>query len=215
MHRFAIVTPGRAYDVPMLAATELEVDWVSRVLFESPWSVVVVLAVVWMVMRIVGRRTDNTALRRASWVPLVLIGGLWLTSMVVTTKRERLNQALDRLLLSVEDRDFTAFRTIVPKSAVALFPPGRGAERFTRAMVERRLEDTDVRDLILLGSESAVMDNGEAVTVIRVRAQGDYAGIEGVQAYTWAIQWRYEQDRWRAHHFECLEIGFTFGSDED
>ena len=211
----ALFSDPPAYDALMLAATELEADWLSHSLYESPWMIIIGLAILWTLLRIVGRRTDNTALRRASWAPLILIGALALTASLVTTKREQLNDTLDELLLSVEDRDFETFRLVVTDDAEAFFPPKPFGQRFTRDGVEDRLKDLKLRDLILLASESAFIDDKDAATYIRVRAQGSEAGIEGIQVFEWSIKWRYQDGQWRAYRFECFKIGFTLGQDTD
>lgn len=205
-----------AYDVAMLAAqAELRADWVSHYLFESPWLIIAGLAILWTVLRIAGRRTGNAKLSRISWIPLSLAVVAWFGSVLITTPREELNTALDNMLLAVEDQDFETFRSIVPEDAEAFFPPGKAAERHTREQVERRLQDANLSDLILLGADSAMENDREAVSVIRVRAQGDYRGVSGVQIYKWAIKWRYVDGRWQARHFECLEIGFSIGNNRD
>lgn len=196
----------------MLAQDPLRVDWVSHYLFESPWMIIAGLAIVWTVLRIVGRRNQSKVISRASWLPLVCIAALLITSSMVTTRQEKLVDALDALLLSIEDKDMDTFRDIVPQDAKAYFPPGRKAETFTRDSVERRLKDANIRDLLLLGTEAGMIGERDAVTIIELRAQGDYAGIIGLQKYTWSITWRYVGERWEAYEFECLAIGFEFGN---
>ena len=176
---------------------------------------IVVLAVVWAVMRIAGRRAEKPALQRASWIPMAMIVVLLFSQTLVTTKAERLNEALDAMLLSVEDADYDTFRQIVPDDAEAFFPPGRAAQRFTRDGVIDRLEDVKIRALILLSAEPAMIGEDAAVTLIRVRAQGSDAGLGGIQFFEWAITWRYEDDRWQAHRFECTSMGSPFGDQDD
>lgn len=199
----------------MLSQAELRVDWVSHYLFESPWLIIVGLAVVWLVLRVVARMKQNKTLQRASWAPLVLIVALWAAATLVTTRGEKLVQTVEALLLSVEDKDFDTFRTIVPEDAVAYFPPGRNPERYTRERVERRLTDANVRDLLLLGIEAGLVGEDAAVTVIDIRAQGEYSGIVGLQRYTWVITWRYTDGRWEAYEFECTDVGFPIGKGND
>ena len=195
----------------MLAETKLQADWLSHYLFESPWLIIAGLAIVWTAMRIIGRRRDSKTLKRASWAPLVLIVALWAVSAAVTTRQEQLLDALDRMLLSVEDRDFASFRQTVAPDAVALFPPRPLADRFTRDQIESRVQDFEVRDILLLQTEAAMVGEDEAVTVIVIRAQGNYAGIAGLQKMTWAIQWRFADGRWQAYDLECTDIGFDAG----
>ena len=81
------------------------------------------------------------------------------------------------------------------------------AQTFDRDGIEAQLQQADVKDLLLMSSQAAMIDETTAVTVIRVRARGDYAGVMGVQVTEWSIQWRYEGERWRAYAFECEKIG--------
>ena len=55
-----------------------------------------------------------------------------------------------------------------------------------------------------MNSEAATIGVDDAVTVISVRGNGDYDGFGGVQMFKWAIEWRYENEQWRARRFECL-----------
>jgi|GEM_PF-2229073 len=195
------------YDVSMLAATNLEANWLTYLVFESPGWALVVLALVWMALRVGGRRSGNKRLVHLSWIPLALVGVLIATSMLVTTKREQLLETQEQMLLAVEAGDYPAFRQAVAEDAEALFPPGRSAQTFTRDGMEAQLDQADIGDLLLMGSQAAMINEDTAVTVIRVRARGDYAGVMGVQVTQWSIQWRYADGRWRAYAFECIKIG--------
>ena len=192
----------------MLAKADLQTDWLSIYLFESPWLIIVGLAILWTLMRIISRRKDSKLLRRATWLPLILIVLLWATAALVTTRREKLLDTLDAMLLSIEDKDDQTFHQIVPEDAVALFPPRPVASTYTRDQIEARLNDFEVRDLLLLQAQAALIGESEAVTVIVVRANGTVMGVAGLQKFTWSITWRYVGDRWEAYDFECLHIGF-------
>lgn len=193
----------------MLAQAELRVDWMSRVLFESPAWAIVVLAILWTLTRLTARRMGNERLLTLSWAPLLLIGALLLTSTLVTTQRERLMQTQKQLLLAVEEQDFEAFHRIVPEDADTFFPPGATNSRLTRAQVEHRISQSKVRDITLLGSEASLVNDDQAVSVIRVRGEGEFGGFGGVQIFKWSIMWRLEDGQWRAYRFECLEVGFN------
>ena len=191
----------------MLAATQLQADWFTHLVFESPGWALVVLALVWMALRVGGRRSGNKRLMHLSWIPLGLVAVLIATSTMVTTKREQLLATQNQMLVVIEDGDYSAFRQIVTADAEALFPPGRSAQTFTRDGMEAQLQSADVKDLLLMSSQAAVIDETTAVTVIRVRARGDYAGVVGVQVMQWSIEWRYTDGQWQAYAFECTKIG--------
>jgi len=191
----------------MIAQTSLRTDWVSHIFFESPGWAIVVLAIIWMATRIAGRRTGNKRVAHLSWLPLLLVVALIASSRLVTTKRELLVQTLRTMILSVEQQDFPAFRVVVDERAEAFFPPEPNAQRFTRDMIEAKLKKASVRDIMLQDWSAAMIDDKDAVTVIRVRAQGDYDGYGGVQLFKWAIEWSYDGSAWKAKRFECLEIG--------
>jgi hypothetical protein len=189
-------------------------DWLSYYLFESPWLIIVGLAVLWLALRVVARVKQNKTLSYVSWAPLVLIVGLWATASLVTTKREKLAETLEALLVSVEAQDMDAFRRIVPDDAEALFPPPPFAARFDRAGIEAQLKRFEVDDLLLLRSSYAV-DGERALMEIVVRAKGAAGGIPGLQKFTWEITWRYADGRWEPYAFACTQMGFELGNKKD
>lgn len=194
--------------------------WIEKILFESPWMVIVVLAIVWALMRIVGRRTNNKKIQRASWIPLALLAVLWFTASMVTTKRELLAETLDALLLATEDKDMQTFREIVlpeaktqiPKEVRANLPnsfkgivPGNV---ITRDQFIALLEAVTIKDLILLSSAVEQISTTEGVTYMRLRAEGSVGGgAPGLELSEWAIRWRYVDDRWKVLWLECTAYG--------
>ena len=178
---------------------------VTTYLFESPGLLIAALAVVWAIMRVAGRRTDNKKLMHASWAPLVLCGVVWLVASQVTTKREKLDAALVDLLLSVEDKDMPAFREIVLPDARTQFM----GDELTRDQVEARIDQATIDDLMLRRAVVALHENRPELgtTAIRVRAEGAVDAAPGMEFSEWVIRWRYEDDRWRVLGLECISIG--------
>ncbi|MFN3167454.1 MAG: hypothetical protein ACE37H_10365 [Phycisphaeraceae bacterium] len=198
----------------MLAVARTQTDWVSYYLFESPWLIIVGLALVWLVLRVSSRAKQDKTLSRVSWAPLLLIVALWVTSALVTTRREKLADTLEALLVAVEDEDTDTFRAIVPEDAEALFPPPPFAARFGRDGMEEQLKTFEVDDLLLLQSSYAV-DGERALMQIVVRAKGAAGGIAGLQKFTWEITWRYVNDRWEPYAFACTKMGFELGNKKE
>lgn len=187
----------------MLGFTTLIAAGFSEVFFESPGLMIAGLAVVWAVMRVVGRRSGNKNLLRGSWVPLGLIVALLLTSMLVTTEREEIADAVDELILAVETEDIAALEKRILPQAMTNFL----SREHTRDEVVSLLERTKVEDLTLLSSSVKIDDNNVGSSLIRVRSKGEAGGIPGIMVSEWAIRWRYEDGAWRALRIECDKMG--------
>ncbi len=176
---------------------------ITTYLFESPGTIIIVLAIAWMLMRIIGRRGDKKRLLQVSWVVLLLVGAVWLTATLVTTPREELEVTLKDLLLAVEDKDFAEFSQIVQPAAMTHFM----GEEFAREEVQSRLERAKIKDLLLLGATVEVDSPAQGTTYIRVRADGEVQGVPGMQISEWAIRWQYKDGRWQAQRFRCTAFG--------
>ncbi len=174
-------------------------------LFESPGLLIAGLAIVWAVMRVAGRRTENKKLMHASWASLVLLGVVWLIASQVTTKREQLEAALGDLLLAVEDKDMPAFRDIVLPDSTTQFM-GRD---LTRDQVEARINEATIDDLMLRSAVVALHENEPELgtTAIRVRAEGAVAEAQGMEFSEWFIRWKYVDGQWKALLLVCEKIG--------
>lgn len=206
------LSPRAAYDEPMPVPLLIATNWVTEQLFESPWMIIMGLALVWAVLRVAGRRTGNTRLMRLSWVALALLVGLWALAAVVTTPREAIRDRLDALLLAVEHKQIEDYEDIVLPEATTQFL----GMQMTRDQVKRLVESADVKDLLITAATIDVQSDEQAAAYIRVRASGTVADGVGVNLSEWAIRWRYEDGQWRALRFECTSVGLQniFGQDK-
>lgn len=196
----------------MLLAVELGVNWFSHILFEDPSWGILALAVALVVVRLIGRRKGNKKLLLASWLPLVLMVALWTSARLVETKGEKLVDAVEVFLLSVEDNDMATFRAAVSEDAETFYPPGARPPGITREDVIDRLRGIKVHDITLLDSvQAAMIGDNDAATVIRIRVDAEMGGFRGVQVMTWQIVWKYQGDRWQVMRLECAEVKIPLG----
>ena len=174
----------------------------NHLLFESPGWIILGLAVVWTVMRLVGRRSGNVKLMRASWLPLGLIVSLLACASLVTTPREALAKTMTQLLLAVEYNDMPAFREMVlPEAMTSVFD-----REMSRDELEKLIGKAKINDLKVTSS-SIHIEGDSAMCMVIIRADGSVANAPGIQLTRWAIRWRLEDDQWRAQRLECLAIG--------
>lgn len=178
----------------------------SRIAFESPGLTIAVLAMIWAIVRVLGRRQENKALLRLSWLPLVLIVGLLVSSSVVTTARERLPLAVEALVASVEAGDLERFRELVDPDANTLV----WGRTFTREQTEKLIAEATINDLKVTWS-TVIAEGATGRSLILVRADGEVVNAAGVNVSEWAVRWAREGEgaeaRWRATHIECTAMG--------
>lgn len=188
--------------MPLLVA--MPDDLLTRTLFQSPGWAILVFAVVWALMRILGRRTENRRVMLASWLPLLLVGGLIACDWSVTTRREQLPQAVVDLLLAVEEKDAPRFRELVlPEAMTSIFK-----KELSRDEVEAMVNQAKIADLMVTSSSLHLEeDQDTAMTMILVRADGSVNNAPGIEISEWAIRWRYVDGQWRALRLECTAIG--------
>lgn len=198
----------------MLASAAAHSGWVPYLLFESPGWLMVPLALMWAVTRITGRRAGNKRLMRLSWIALGLVALVFAASYFVTTPRERLGGALERLLLAVEDKDFAEVRRLVGDEATIAYTGKESArpafmnDELTREEMIGRVDRVRFDDIILLSSY-AKLDSvpGYGTTGMRINAKGTVGDFPGTQVSEWAIRWREVEGRWVAVRLECIKIG--------
>ena len=197
-----------------MLANAAQSGYLPYLLFESPGWLMFGLAMGFAVTRILGRRTGNERLIHLSWIAVGLIAVLFATSMLVTTKREKLTVALKELLLAVEDKDFDTVRTLVDETATIAYtgsendrPPYLEAE-LTRDQMILVVDQVTFDDIILIGS-SAAMDSqqGYGITGMRINAKGSINDLLGMNVSEWAIRWRYQDGKWVAIRLECTGMG--------
>lgn len=191
------------YDSSMLAQAGQDMGWLSRTLFESPGIAILVLALLWASMRVIGRRTDNKRVLLVSWLPLLFVGGLLASSTLVTTPTERLAQTVKELLLAVEDEEMQELGELILPEAMTAFLK----REMPRDAVFERIEKAQINDLNLTGLVVMLENETTGSTLMRVRADGVVADVPGIEISEWAIRWTYVDGRWRAIRLECTAIG--------
>lgn len=188
----------------MLAQIAQQSGYLPYLLFESPGWLMTGLAVCFAVTRVIGRRTGNKRVLHLSWIALGLVVLVFAVSHFVTTQRETLAQALDDLLLAVEDKRLDDVERLIAADAMTQFM----GDELTRDQVLARIDEVQFDDILLLDS-SALLDKqqGYGITGLRVNAKGAIADYPGVNVSEWAIRWRYVDGRWVAIRLECIKFG--------
>jgi len=186
-------------------------------MFESPWPVVVTLALVWALMRLVGvrllggeREALGRRMRTGSWGVLLIAGLVLGVAWYIQTPRERMVLSMRQLFTAVEEEDRAGFDlwTADDVAAQAL------GKRWTRAEIQGQLDAMTFDDITLI-SEGATYfpDQREGVTVVKLRVQfggalEGFEGMAGLDISVWAIHWRMLEDgRWEATWFEHVSSG--------
>lgn len=185
--------------------------------FESPWPVVVTLALVWAMMRLVGVRllgSERAALgrrmRTGSWGVLLIAGLVLGLAWYVQTPRERMVLSMRQLFAAVEQEDRAAFGAWTADDVEAQ----AFGRRWTRAEIDGQLDKITFDDITLI-SEGATYfpDLQEGVTVVKLRVQfggamDGFEGMSGLDISVWSVHWRMQADgRWEATWFEHVSSG--------
>ena len=178
--------------------------WVPFLLFESPGVLMTFFAVCFALTRLIGRRTGNRRVLHLSWVSLALVAAVFASSYFVTTPRETLGQALEELLLAVEDKRLADVERLIDPDAMTQFQ----GDELTRQQVLDRIDAVQFDDILLLDS-SALLDKkqGYGITGLRVNVKGTVADFPGVNVSEWAIRWRQVGGGWVAVRLECIKFG--------
>lgn len=179
-------------------------------LFENPWPLVVALLAAAVVLRVVSTRRETPWRGRLGWAALgavLLAGGVYLSTAIVETDRERLIDRTRQLVAATAPIDAGALDGLIARGAVVAGPDGSPWVVYD-----------DIRDEL----EAAVQRHGgfdhairglaaEAVNKARGRSLlslSTTTGDLGVPIRTrWLITWRREGDgRWRVMEIRWLEF---------
>jgi hypothetical protein len=170
-------------------------------LLEQPWPLAVLLLVVGVVLRSVGRRTGRRGLRRAALVSVLLAAGVVALAYFVETGREAVRRHTLGLVDAVEPLDADRVSALLADDVRVTGP--RGRVLVDSGDVRRRLQSANrrysvashrVRDLDVW----AAGDEGRAMLAL-------YSQINETPALTrWGLWWEKQDGAWRVTEIRWL-----------
>ncbi|MFW5681819.1 MAG: hypothetical protein ACOC1G_02325 [Phycisphaeraceae bacterium] len=163
-------------------------------LLEQPWPLAILLLVIGVILRTIGRRTQRRGITRVALVAVVLAAGVVALAYFVETGREAVHQRMMALVKAVEPLDSTAMRDLLSQDVQVTGPRGRVIVE--SGEVHRRLESSQqrygvgshrVRDLDVWAH------GGEGRAMLAL-----YSEINNTPALTrWGLWWEKQDGVWR------------------
>ncbi|CAG0961824.1 hypothetical protein PHYC_00767 [Phycisphaerales bacterium] len=186
--------------------------FLSRMLLESPWPVVLLLAIAAGLCWIVLSNRGNSARARGSCgLLLALAVGVLVLASAITTGREAVREAAKQLVRDVAAADVPALRSALAFECVLRLasngPELDASEILDR--VERDFSDRGpfkVKEYGILETQSAVYDDGLASAQIKVRVTAESGGL---LLSWWRVDFRPEGGRWRVVSIRMLSNSAT------
>lgn len=172
-----------------------EIAW-PEWLFGNPWPLVVVLALLFAGLRLVGRRLEKPKLTHASWaalgaMALVIVG----SQLVETTQKKLVRQTKELVTASIGPRFDVLDRLLAPEVKVSVGDQTHVVMTGDQAL-RARLKQAQVKTMSCSNLEATVEDGGNAWVRISVEASG--AQWDGAGMTTWRIYWVKTPAGWRA-----------------
>lgn len=172
-----------------------------NLLFEQPWPLAVLLLVVGVVLRTVGRRTGRRGLRRAALVSVLLAAGGVALAYFVETGREAVRRHTLGLVDAVEPLDADRVSALLADNVRVTGPRGRvmvesGEVRRRLASANRRYSVASHRVRAL--DVWAAGDEGRAMLAL-------YSQINASPSLTrWGLRWEKQGGTWRITEIRWL-----------
>ena len=91
-------------------------------LFDTPWWLLTLIAVIAIALLLSGNKRQNTRLKIAGLVALLLAIGLFTSSWLVDTDVEKVTKRTRQLVAAINDRDWKTFESLLdPKTSFAIY----------------------------------------------------------------------------------------------
>jgi hypothetical protein len=189
-----------------LAPPPLWEDWI----IDNPWPLMVCLLTAGVVLLLVARQRLSRGLAIAAVVGLVLGGGVYLGSRVITTQRRQVMAATQTLVGATAPMD-------VPKVQGWLAPGVKvlwinGQPWVAADDLKEKLEDLAHQQMIIkqqvvkLEGESTARDQGRSL--VHLLTTANFMGMAITTPSAWLINWSKGGDgQWRATVIQCLALG--------
>lgn len=167
-------------------------DLLRTVLFEDPVWLYVACGVVEAVLALAWYYRRSRKLAWALLAPLALAVAVGVTAQAVTTDREKLSEAIDRLAFAVEHGDHATVVELVDREyADQRWDRNEVLAAAARVMTRYKFQQIAVSDL------DAQLADGQAVTKLTARITAD-VGFGASQVPTaWTVWWVLRPDGWR------------------
>lgn len=170
-------------------------------LLEQPWPLAILLLVIGVILRTIGRRTQRRGFTRVALVAVLLAAGVVALAYFVETGREAVHRRMMALVEAVEPLDTAALGDLLSDRVRVTDPQGRVVVE--RGEVRQRLESSQhrydvgshrVRDL----SVWAGGEEGRAMLAL-------YSNINSTPALTrWGLWWEKQDGQWRITEIRWL-----------
>jgi len=178
-----------------------------QLLFERPWPVILIL-VLFTVAFLFSRRTNlsrNTLICSGMMITVAL--AIFLTSRVVTTDREQIIAASQKLVKDIENGDVKALRKTIDSHAI--FSGPRGDKWFTGEevfqMFSQITQNLQMENNLTGEIQSQFIPASNGKSLINVQSKTDQYKFN---AHTrWLITWRRDRDgAWHALELQWLRV---------
>lgn len=170
-------------------------------LLEQPWPLAILLLVIGVILRTIGRRTQRRGFTRVALVAVLLAAGVVALAYFVETGREAVHRRMMALVEAVKPLDTAALGDLLSDRVRVTDPQGRVVVE--RGEVRQRLESSQhrydvgshrVRDL----SVWAGGEEGRAMLAL-------YSNINSTPALTrWGLWWEKQDGQWRITEIRWL-----------
>ncbi len=188
-----------------------------NLLLEDPWPLALTFAVVAGVLVFLGIQRADKRLLRLAGIAAVLAAGVFILAGTVTTTRETILAATEKLVGHTAPLDVPAFRAMVDPQVIVTVESARGAQSLAGDAVFSRLESTvkstAIEKQTTLAIDAELRGKDHAVSSFDVRT--DVRG--GPRFITrWVLTWRRQADGdWRVTEVRWLNPEHMLGVKPD
>lgn len=183
-------------------------------IFEAPWWLYVVPAVVGLGLAVAGRRRGDKTLRNVG-VGLFLVGlAVFAAGRVVETDQEKVVRQSRELVAAVERRDWGTLSGLLTEDAVlSLQAVGQIHDSRDKiiAAAKSRMGDSKVT-AVNVGGIDPKREGSLITTELQVYVTAEATGDRPIPT-TWRLVWTRAGDGWAVRDIEAVQIGNIRGGD--
>jgi hypothetical protein len=179
-------------------------------IIDDPWPLIACLLVAGAVLLLVARQRLSRGLAIAGVVALVLGGGVYLASRVITTQRRQVMAATQTLVGATAPMDVPKVQGWLAPGVTVLWINGQ--PWVSADDLKEKLEDIarqqmiNKQQVVKLEGETSARDQGRSL--VHLLTTANYMGITITTPSAWLLTWSKGGDgQWRATVIQCLALG--------
>jgi hypothetical protein len=179
----------------------------SDLLFDVPWWIPTLLAVIGIALFLRGNAQQKSNVRTMGLAVFALAVGWFLLSYFVDTDKEKAQKGTKVLLQSVVDGDWTKFQSLLtPQASVTVLGQSAG---ITGAEEVKQMAKTGAETIHLTGASMRSSETEQDGAFIQVKAQ-----IVSIEEFpqaptmpsTWQFTWENTPGGWRVREIQLIKL---------